>query len=608
MRIPYLKWITYAIMPLVYDQSLSYVELLNKVVAKLNEVIEQTNNLSTHIDNVLAEWLETPEAKAAVQESIGKYIDEYAKTPDFNAILVNALSTQSVEIAGAARSAAENWLNSEAGRSAIGTDVDAYMETYINTDAFKTLVSGFVASLDDIKRGTALDIRQKESVSIAAPSVVIDGCQIANDYSKSPGYQVKITDAGIAASHGNDPILEAGSELDMHVPLNMGENLIINVKEPVSPKDAANKAYVDSRIGGGAGGSGIKYIELIYSAADDRYHSHETFTEVMAAYPNVAAVFANENRNVFFPISTNGASIVFGAVTITEGNNVKLSSARRVTFNSDNVWTYVEVNDSNANYVRINGSVPFTASQSMGGNRLVSLADPVNDNDAATLKTVRNAAGIVLYGTATFNADGRITEVNGVDFSSVAAAALANVNILLVLTASNVEETYIVMRYVGKKQLATSGANRYRYTFIGSNSISGSPDVLPDTGNVYGLDFNEGDDPMRQKDAYFISRGVCDFHVTGTGSPDGALQSVTFKASYTKADFDNLLAQGARIRLVVEITGETRYFEMCYTTNGVTAFGGMYIDNNESANIEIVSYNGTTFFIKGLATYGGEIV
>ena len=75
MRIPYLKWITYAIMPLVYDQSLSYVELLNKVVAKLNEVIEQTNNLSTHIDNVLAEWLETPEAQAAVQE--GRYRKVY---------------------------------------------------------------------------------------------------------------------------------------------------------------------------------------------------------------------------------------------------------------------------------------------------------------------------------------------------------------------------------------------------------------------------------------------------------------------------------------------------------------------------------------------------
>ena len=591
MRIPYLKWITYAIMPLVYDQSLSYVELLNKVVAKLNEVIEQTNNLSSHIDNVLAEWLETPEAQAAVQNGIGKYIDEYSKTPDFNTILVNALSTQSEEISGAARSAAETWLNSAAGRSAIGTDVDAYMETYIATDAFKELVSGFVASLDDIKRGTALDIRQKESVSIAAPSVVIDGCQIANDYSKSPGYQVKITNAGIAASHGNDPILEANSELDMHVPLNMGENMIINVKDPVSPKDAANKAYVDSKIGGGAGGSGIKYIELTYSAADDRYHSRETFTEVMAAYPNVAAVFKDGNRDVFFPISTDGASIVFGAVTITEGNNVKLSSARRVTLNSDNVWAYVEVNDSNANYVRTNGSVPFTASQSMGGNRLVSLADPVNDNDAATLKTVRNAAGIVLRGTATFNSDGTITEVDGVDYPSVAAAALANVNILLVLTASNAEDTYMVMRFVGRKQLATSGSNRYRYTFISSESIGDS------VGNVYGLDFDEGDDPMREKDTYFISRGICDFHVAGTASQGGELESVTFKAGYSKADFDNLLAHGARVRLVVEITGETRYFEMCYTAAGVTAFGGIYKADDTTDNVQIITYNGTNFAV-----------
>ena len=597
MRIPYLKWITYAIMPLVYDQSLSYVELLNKVVAKLNEVIEQTNNLSSHIDNVLAEWLETPEAQAAVQNSIGKYIDEYAKTPDFNTILVNALSTQSEEITGAARSAAENWLNSAAGRSAIGTDVDAYMETYIATDAFKELVSGFVASLDDIKRGTALDIRQKESVNMAAPSVVIDGCQIANDYSKSPGYQVKITNVGIAASHGNDPIFEANSELDMHVPINMSENLIINVKEPVSPKDAANKAYVDSRISGGAGGSGIKYIELIYSAADDRYHSRETFTEVMAAYPNVAAVFATGDRNVFFPISNDGASIVFGAVTITEGNNVKLSSARRVTFNSDNAWTYVEVNDSNANYVRTNGSVPFTASQSMGGNRLVSLADPVNDNDAATLKTVRNAAGIVLRGTATFNADGTITEVDGVDYSSVAAAALANVNILLVLTASNVEDTYMVMRYVGRKQLATSGSNRYRYTFIGAVGESSSLGSLPDTGYVYGLDFDEGDDPMRQKNAYFISRGVCDFHVAGTAAQSGELESVTFKSGYPKADFNNLLAHGARVRLVVEIAGGARYFEVCYTGGAVTDFGGMYEADDHTYKVQIITYDGTNFIV-----------
>lgn len=39
-----LKYHVQAVLPTVYDDSLSYYELLNKVVQKLNEVIEQTNN------------------------------------------------------------------------------------------------------------------------------------------------------------------------------------------------------------------------------------------------------------------------------------------------------------------------------------------------------------------------------------------------------------------------------------------------------------------------------------------------------------------------------------------------------------------------------------
>ena len=226
----------------------------------------------------------------------------------------------------------------------------------------------------------------------------------------------------------------------------------------------------------------------------------------------------------------------------------------------------------------------------------MSLADPVNDNDAATLKTVRNAAGIVLRGTATFNADGRITEVDGVDYSSVAAAALANVNILLVLTATNVEETYIVMRYVGKRQLATSGSNRYRYTFISAESLNVSGN-MHDVGNVYGLDFDEGDDPMQPKNAYFISRGVYDFHVTGTTSQGGALESVTFKPGYPVADFDNLLMNEERVRLVVEMVGGTRYFEVCYTAGNNTAFGGMYKSADNTDKVQIITFNGTNFAV-----------
>ena len=254
--------------------------------------------------------------------------------------------------------------------------------------------------------------------------------------------------------------------------------------------------------------------------------------------------------------------------------------------------------------VRISGgtvdlsNARMTTDFDMAEHRIINVGAPISGTDAATKSYVDSHAGggqsggdTVLQGTALFNSDGTITHVEGVDYSSVAAAAPANVNILLVLTASNVEETYVVMRYVGKKQLATSGTNRYRYTFISAESIG---DFV---SNVYGLDFDEGDDPMREKDTYFISRGVCDFHVAGTASQSGALESVTFKAGYSKADFDNLLAHGARVRLVVEITGQTRYFEMCKTTGSVTAFGGMYTADDHTDNVQIISYNGTTFAI-----------
>ena len=249
--------------------------------------------------------------------------------------------------------------------------------------------------------------------------------------------------------------------------------------------------------------------------------------------------------------------------------------------------------------VRISGgtvdlsNARMTSHLDMAEHRIINLGAPVSGTDAVNKTYVdsREGGGIVLRGTATFNSDGTITHVEGVDYSSVASAALANVNILLVLTASNVENTYIVMRFVGRKQLATSGSNRHRFTFISSESIGDS------VSNVYGLDFDEGDDPTREKDAYFISRGVCDFYITGTTSNSGALESVTFLSGWGKDEFDNLLANGARVRLVVYMGNNKRYFNMCYKTATDYGFSGMYKAGDNVATAEMIVYNGTTFAI-----------
>jgi len=57
----------YKILPLVYDDSLSYMELLSKVVAKVNETIEVVNNISIDILN---------EAKAYTDEAIAGALTE----------------------------------------------------------------------------------------------------------------------------------------------------------------------------------------------------------------------------------------------------------------------------------------------------------------------------------------------------------------------------------------------------------------------------------------------------------------------------------------------------------------------------------------------------
>lgn len=57
----------YKILPLVYDDSLSYMELLSKVVAKVNETIEVVNNISIDILN---------EAKAYTDEAIAGALSE----------------------------------------------------------------------------------------------------------------------------------------------------------------------------------------------------------------------------------------------------------------------------------------------------------------------------------------------------------------------------------------------------------------------------------------------------------------------------------------------------------------------------------------------------
>lgn len=69
-EIAYLRYWCHKILPLVYEDSLSYYEVLCKMKAKLNEVIENVNEIPTYIDGVIDEKLSEENIKRILREYV----------------------------------------------------------------------------------------------------------------------------------------------------------------------------------------------------------------------------------------------------------------------------------------------------------------------------------------------------------------------------------------------------------------------------------------------------------------------------------------------------------------------------------------------------------
>lgn len=64
----------YKILPLVYDDSLSYYEVLCKVKKALNEVIENVNNLPAYIEQLIKEYITSGAIDEIIRELLGAYM------------------------------------------------------------------------------------------------------------------------------------------------------------------------------------------------------------------------------------------------------------------------------------------------------------------------------------------------------------------------------------------------------------------------------------------------------------------------------------------------------------------------------------------------------
>ena len=133
------------------------------------------------------------------------------------------------------------------------------------------------------------------------------------------------------------------------------------------------------------------------------------------------------------------------------------------------------------------------------------------------------------------------------------------------------------------------------YVKTAVNAVSSA--LATETGNRVAGD-NSLRDTINNVLFPLLNNGIIkDFHVTGTVGQDRELTSVTFDSENPKTELDDLIAASTKVRLVVEIPNETRYFNMCYKTATEYGFSGMYKAADNTAYHEIIVYDGTTFAI-----------
>ena len=66
-------WVSH-VLPLVYDDTLSFMELLGKVTYKLNELVENNNGLPSYIANLIREYISSGEIEKVLAEVLANYM------------------------------------------------------------------------------------------------------------------------------------------------------------------------------------------------------------------------------------------------------------------------------------------------------------------------------------------------------------------------------------------------------------------------------------------------------------------------------------------------------------------------------------------------------
>ena len=77
-----LRYCTLKVLPLVYDDALSYAEVQGKIVKKLNEVIKNNNELPDYIRELIKTYISSGEIDNIIAEILSDYMLSVKNPPE----------------------------------------------------------------------------------------------------------------------------------------------------------------------------------------------------------------------------------------------------------------------------------------------------------------------------------------------------------------------------------------------------------------------------------------------------------------------------------------------------------------------------------------------
>lgn len=81
-RVDTVKYWTHKILPQVYEDSLSYLEILGRVTHALNELIENNNHIPEYVQNLIAEYINSGDIEAVLRDVLSKDVINVKNPPE----------------------------------------------------------------------------------------------------------------------------------------------------------------------------------------------------------------------------------------------------------------------------------------------------------------------------------------------------------------------------------------------------------------------------------------------------------------------------------------------------------------------------------------------